>query len=173
MGEPRGVTGGASAAAQGLVPARSQFMDSMQLDPETVDNLEMYSHIPPVLMEKCAALSVRPDTVKNLVQSMQGEGTGGIRDTDPCPGCGSVSGNGFPTHKFSAFMNFYPRITLPGGCSRHVILPHALFCLLALQGCSRGPGGLVVGIRDLFQLLPSSLSPSQSSLGSSPTWRPP
>uniref|UniRef100_A0A8C8SWK5 Tyrosine-protein phosphatase non-receptor type 23 n=1 Tax=Pelusios castaneus TaxID=367368 RepID=A0A8C8SWK5_9SAUR len=48
-----------------------QFMDSMQLDPETVDNLEMYSHIPPVLMEKCAALSVRPDMVKNLVQSMQ------------------------------------------------------------------------------------------------------
>ncbi|XP_074841345.1 tyrosine-protein phosphatase non-receptor type 23 isoform X2 [Carettochelys insculpta] len=48
-----------------------QFMDSMQLDPERVDNLEMYSHIPPVLMEKCAALSVRPDTVKNLVQSMQ------------------------------------------------------------------------------------------------------
>ncbi|KAM4858054.1 tyrosine-protein phosphatase non-receptor type 23 isoform X1 [Urocitellus parryii] len=48
-----------------------QFMDSMQLDPETVDNLDVYSHIPPQLMEKCAALSVRPDTVKNLVQSMQ------------------------------------------------------------------------------------------------------
>lgn len=48
-------------------------MDSMQLDPETVDNLDVYSHIPPQLMEKCAALSVRPDTVKNLVQSMQGE----------------------------------------------------------------------------------------------------
>ncbi|NWU03182.1 PTN23 phosphatase, partial [Urocynchramus pylzowi] len=48
-----------------------QFMDSMQLDPETVDNLDMYDHIPPVLMEKCAALSVRPDTVRNLVQSMQ------------------------------------------------------------------------------------------------------
>ncbi|NWJ07047.1 PTN23 phosphatase, partial [Crypturellus undulatus] len=48
-----------------------QFMDSMQLDPDTVDNLDMYSHIPPVLMEKCAALSVRPDTVRNLVQSMQ------------------------------------------------------------------------------------------------------
>uniref|UniRef100_A0A2K5DU12 Tyrosine-protein phosphatase non-receptor type 23 n=1 Tax=Aotus nancymaae TaxID=37293 RepID=A0A2K5DU12_AOTNA len=48
-----------------------QFMDSMQLDPETVDNLDAYSHIPPQLMEKCAALSVRPDTVKNLVQSMQ------------------------------------------------------------------------------------------------------
>lgn len=51
-------------------------MDSMQLDPETVDNLDMYSHIPPILMEKCAALSVRPDTVKNLVQSMQGKDTG-------------------------------------------------------------------------------------------------
>lgn len=51
-------------------------MDSMQLDPETVDNQDMYSHIPPILMEKCAALSVRPDTVKNLVQSMQGELTG-------------------------------------------------------------------------------------------------
>ncbi|XP_034854028.1 tyrosine-protein phosphatase non-receptor type 23 isoform X3 [Mirounga leonina] len=50
-----------------------QFMDSMQLDPETVDNLDAYSHIPPQLMEKCAALSVRPDTVRNLVQSMQGE----------------------------------------------------------------------------------------------------
>ncbi|RXN01560.1 Tyrosine-protein phosphatase non-receptor type 23 [Acipenser ruthenus] len=48
-----------------------QFMDSLRLDPETVDNLDMYSHIPPVLMEKCAALSVRPDTVKNLIQSMQ------------------------------------------------------------------------------------------------------
>ncbi|XP_015471708.1 tyrosine-protein phosphatase non-receptor type 23 [Parus major] len=48
-----------------------QFMDSMQLDPDTVDNLDMYEHIPPVLMEKCAALSVRPDTVRNLVQSMQ------------------------------------------------------------------------------------------------------
>lgn len=57
----------------------SQFMDSLQLDPDTVDNLDMYSHIPPVLMEKCAALSVRPDTVKNLVQSMQGEARG-------CPG---------------------------------------------------------------------------------------
>jgi hypothetical protein len=55
------------------VAPHSQFMDSMQLDPETVDNLDAYSHIPPQLMEKCAALSVRPDTVRNLVQSMQGE----------------------------------------------------------------------------------------------------
>ncbi|XP_073533184.1 tyrosine-protein phosphatase non-receptor type 23 [Phyllobates terribilis] len=48
-----------------------QFTDSLQLDPDTVDNLDMYSHIPPSLMEKCAALSVRPDTVRSLVQSMQ------------------------------------------------------------------------------------------------------
>ncbi|XP_075444247.1 tyrosine-protein phosphatase non-receptor type 23 isoform X2 [Ascaphus truei] len=48
-----------------------QFTDSLQLDPDTVDNLDLYSHIPPALMEKCAALSVRPDTVKSLVQSMQ------------------------------------------------------------------------------------------------------
>ncbi|XP_054637809.1 tyrosine-protein phosphatase non-receptor type 23 [Dunckerocampus dactyliophorus] len=48
-----------------------QFMDSLGLEHESVDNLEMYSHIPPVLMEKCAALSVRPDTVKSLIQSMQ------------------------------------------------------------------------------------------------------
>lgn len=48
-------------------------MDSLGLEPESVDNLDMYSHIPPVLMEKCAALSVRPDTVKNLIQSMQGQ----------------------------------------------------------------------------------------------------
>ncbi|XP_072317471.1 tyrosine-protein phosphatase non-receptor type 23 [Eucyclogobius newberryi] len=48
-----------------------QFMDSLGLELDSVDNLDMYSHIPPVLMEKCAALSVRPDTVKSLVQSMQ------------------------------------------------------------------------------------------------------
>uniref|UniRef100_A0AAQ5X2Q9 Tyrosine-protein phosphatase non-receptor type 23 n=1 Tax=Amphiprion ocellaris TaxID=80972 RepID=A0AAQ5X2Q9_AMPOC len=50
---------------------KSLFMDSLGLEPESVDNLDMYSHIPPVLMEKCAALSVRPDTVKSLIQSMQ------------------------------------------------------------------------------------------------------
>lgn len=48
-------------------------MDSLGLEPESVDNLDMYSHIPPVLMEKCAALSVRADTVKSLIQSMQGQ----------------------------------------------------------------------------------------------------
>ncbi|XP_072904946.1 tyrosine-protein phosphatase non-receptor type 23 [Hemitrygon akajei] len=48
-----------------------QFMDSLRIDPDSIDNLDMYNHIPPVLMEKCAALSVRPDTVKSLVQSMQ------------------------------------------------------------------------------------------------------
>ncbi|KAG5271759.1 hypothetical protein AALO_G00183710 [Alosa alosa] len=48
-----------------------QFMDSVSLDPDSVDNMDMYNTIPPVLMEKCAALSVRPDTVKSLIQSMQ------------------------------------------------------------------------------------------------------
>uniref|UniRef100_A0A672KGB5 Tyrosine-protein phosphatase non-receptor type 23 n=1 Tax=Sinocyclocheilus grahami TaxID=75366 RepID=A0A672KGB5_SINGR len=48
-----------------------QFMDSLGLDPESVDNMEIYNTLPSVLMEKCAALSVRPDTVKNLIQSMQ------------------------------------------------------------------------------------------------------
>ncbi|XP_028673299.2 tyrosine-protein phosphatase non-receptor type 23 [Erpetoichthys calabaricus] len=48
-----------------------QFLDSLQLDSETVDNLDMYNHIPPILMEKCAALSVQPDMVKSLIQSMQ------------------------------------------------------------------------------------------------------
>ncbi|XP_069778256.1 tyrosine-protein phosphatase non-receptor type 23 isoform X2 [Narcine bancroftii] len=48
-----------------------QFMDSLRIDPDSIDNLDMYNHIPPVLMEKCAALSVRPDTVRSLVQSMQ------------------------------------------------------------------------------------------------------
>lgn len=48
-----------------------QYMDSLGLDPESVDNMEMYNTLPSVLMEKCAALSVRPDTVKNLIQSMQ------------------------------------------------------------------------------------------------------
>ncbi|KAM9436144.1 tyrosine-protein phosphatase non-receptor type 23 isoform 2-T2 [Clarias gariepinus] len=48
-----------------------QFMDSLNLDPDSVDNLDMYNSIPSVLMEKCAALSVRPDTVKSLIQSMQ------------------------------------------------------------------------------------------------------
>ncbi|KAB5532835.1 hypothetical protein PHYPO_G00124720 [Pangasianodon hypophthalmus] len=48
-----------------------QFMDSLNLDPDSVDNMDMYNSIPSVLMEKCAALSVRPDTVKSLIQSMQ------------------------------------------------------------------------------------------------------
>lgn len=112
MGSPVGLTGGASAASQGFVPARSQFMDSMQLDPESVDNLEMYSHIPPVLMEKCAALSVRPDTVKNLVQSMQGEGRGGIRGADPCPGCVSVSETASPLTNSAPLSLFIPKSPL-------------------------------------------------------------
>lgn len=71
-------------------------MDSMQLDPETVDNLDAYNHIPPQLMEKCAALSVRPDTVKNLVQSMQGEQS----TADRWRGAGEALSRAFPTHMF-------------------------------------------------------------------------
>ena len=59
--------------AERVLSSCRQFMDSLGLEPESVDNLDMYSHIPPVLMEKCAALSVRPDTVKSLIQSMQGQ----------------------------------------------------------------------------------------------------
>ncbi|XP_072532592.1 tyrosine-protein phosphatase non-receptor type 23b [Salminus brasiliensis] len=45
------------------------FMESLSC--ESVDNLEMFNSVPPVLLEKCAALSVRPDAVKSLVQAMQ------------------------------------------------------------------------------------------------------
>ncbi|KAM4601069.1 tyrosine-protein phosphatase non-receptor type 23 isoform 2-T2 [Polymixia lowei] len=59
------------AKIEGKNETLEQFMDSLGLEPESVDNLDMYSHLPTVLMEKCAALSVRPDTVKSLIQSMQ------------------------------------------------------------------------------------------------------
>ncbi|XP_049331506.1 tyrosine-protein phosphatase non-receptor type 23b [Astyanax mexicanus] len=45
------------------------FMDSLSCD--SVDHLEMFSTVPPVLLEKCAALSVRSDAVKSLAQAMQ------------------------------------------------------------------------------------------------------
>lgn len=44
-------------------------MDSLNCD--SVD-LDMFSSVPSVLLEKCAALSVQPDAVKRLVQAMQG-----------------------------------------------------------------------------------------------------
>ncbi|XP_060713065.1 tyrosine-protein phosphatase non-receptor type 23b [Tachysurus vachellii] len=44
------------------------FMDSLNCD--SVD-LDMFSSVPSVLLEKCAALSVQPDAVKRLVQAMQ------------------------------------------------------------------------------------------------------
>ncbi|XP_026870758.2 tyrosine-protein phosphatase non-receptor type 23b [Electrophorus electricus] len=46
-----------------------RFMDSLSFD--SVDNLDTFNSVPPVLLEKCAGLSVRPDTVKSLVQAMQ------------------------------------------------------------------------------------------------------
>ncbi|XP_058233386.1 tyrosine-protein phosphatase non-receptor type 23b isoform X2 [Hemibagrus wyckioides] len=45
-----------------------RFMDSLNC--VSVD-LDMFSSVPPVLLEKCAALSVQPDAVKRLVQAMQ------------------------------------------------------------------------------------------------------
>lgn len=45
-------------------------MDSLNCD--SVDNLDMFNSVPPALLEKCAALSVRPDAVKSLAQAMQG-----------------------------------------------------------------------------------------------------
>ncbi|MCI4392313.1 hypothetical protein PGIGA_G00144570 [Pangasianodon gigas] len=44
------------------------FMDSLNCD--SVD-LDMFSSVPSVLLEKCAALSVQPDAVRRLVQAMQ------------------------------------------------------------------------------------------------------
>ncbi|XP_030645424.1 tyrosine-protein phosphatase non-receptor type 23b isoform X2 [Chanos chanos] len=46
-----------------------QFLDSLGDAP--VDDVEKFSSVPDVLLEKCAALSVRPDTVESLVQAMQ------------------------------------------------------------------------------------------------------
>lgn len=46
-------------------------MESLSSD--AVYKIDMFKSLPDVVLEKCAFLSVRPDTVKNLVQAMQGE----------------------------------------------------------------------------------------------------
>lgn len=46
-------------------------MESLSSD--SVYKVDMFKTLPDTLLEKCAYLSVRPDTVKNLVQAMQGE----------------------------------------------------------------------------------------------------
>lgn len=46
-----------------------RFMESLSTD--SVYKLDMFKTLPDTLLEKCAYLSVRPDTVKNLVQAMQ------------------------------------------------------------------------------------------------------
>lgn len=46
-------------------------MESLSND--SVYKMDMFKTLPDTLLEKCAYLSVRPDTVKNLVQAMQGE----------------------------------------------------------------------------------------------------
>uniref|UniRef100_A0A672KMW8 Tyrosine-protein phosphatase non-receptor type 23-like n=1 Tax=Sinocyclocheilus grahami TaxID=75366 RepID=A0A672KMW8_SINGR len=46
-----------------------KFMESLSND--SVYKIDMFKSLPDALLEKCAFLSVRPDTVKNLVQAMQ------------------------------------------------------------------------------------------------------
>ncbi|XP_043073303.1 tyrosine-protein phosphatase non-receptor type 23b [Puntigrus tetrazona] len=46
-----------------------KFMES--LSSESVCKIDMFKSLPDALLEKCAFLSVQPDTVKNLVQAMQ------------------------------------------------------------------------------------------------------
>jgi len=46
-------------------------MESLSSD--AVYKIDMFKSLPDVVLEKCAFLSVRPETVKNLVQAMQGE----------------------------------------------------------------------------------------------------
>ncbi|RXN26323.1 tyrosine- phosphatase non-receptor type 23-like protein [Labeo rohita] len=48
-----------------------KFMESLSSD--SVYKIDMFKSLPDALLEKCAFLSVRPDTVKNLVQAMQDE----------------------------------------------------------------------------------------------------
>ncbi|KTG33007.1 hypothetical protein cypCar_00022090 [Cyprinus carpio] len=48
-----------------------KFMESLSSD--SVFKIDMFKSLPDALLEKCAFLSVRPDTVKNLVQAMQDE----------------------------------------------------------------------------------------------------
>ncbi len=48
-------------------------MESLSSD--SVYKIDMFKSLPDALLEKCAFLSVRPDTVKNLVRAMQGERT--------------------------------------------------------------------------------------------------
>lgn len=46
-----------------------KFMESLSND--SVYKIDMFKSLPDAVLEKCAFLSVRPDTVKNLVQAMQ------------------------------------------------------------------------------------------------------
>ncbi|XP_016297488.1 tyrosine-protein phosphatase non-receptor type 23-like [Sinocyclocheilus anshuiensis] len=46
-----------------------KFMESLSSD--SVYKIDMFKSLPDALLEKCAFLSVRPDTVKNLIRAMQ------------------------------------------------------------------------------------------------------
>lgn len=47
-----------------------QFLASLQIDPDKL--LPQFDTIPDVLVEKCAAISVRPETMKELTGAMDG-----------------------------------------------------------------------------------------------------
>lgn len=46
-------------------------MASLQIDPDKL--LPEFDNIPDVLVEKCAAISIRPETMKELSTAMQGQ----------------------------------------------------------------------------------------------------
>jgi len=53
-----------------LLSARREYLASLQINPDKL--LPEFDQIPDVLVEKCAAISVRPETIKELITAMQG-----------------------------------------------------------------------------------------------------
>ncbi|KAF5879831.1 tyrosine-protein phosphatase non-receptor type 23-like, partial [Clarias magur] len=68
------------------IEEKNQILESfmMSLNCESMD-VEMFSSVPAVLLEKCAALSVQPDAVQRLVQAMQAL-SGAYTDVGYCLG---------------------------------------------------------------------------------------
>lgn len=47
-----------------------QYLASLQIDPDRL--LPEFDHIPDSLVEKCAAISIRPETMQDLTDAMTG-----------------------------------------------------------------------------------------------------
>ena len=47
-----------------------QYLASLQIDPDRL--LPEFDQVPDILVEKCAAVSIRPETMKQLTSAMQG-----------------------------------------------------------------------------------------------------